>query len=53
MPRFTVEVKFQQERTKEVTVYARDEAEAEEKACDRVMEWNDVIDAEAMNVMEG
>lgn len=47
MPRYTVTVRFEQE--KEITVYARDEQAAEEKACEIVEGWNNVISAEAVD----
>lgn len=50
MPKYIVEVKFTQERTKEITVYADDEDAAAEKAENIVLGWDDVIDADALNV---
>lgn len=50
MPRFNVTVRYTQ--TKEISVYARDETEAEEKAVDIVLGWNGVLDAEADDVTE-
>ena len=38
---------------KEITVYASDESEAEEKATDIVLGWNGVHDAEAVSTEEG
>ena len=43
MPRFHVTVRYEQER--EVSVWARDHQEAEEKACEIVENWNGVISA--------
>ena len=45
-------VMVQYTQTKEITVYARDDAEAEEKACDVVLKWNGVDDAEAISCEE-
>lgn len=50
MPRYSVMVRFEQD--KEITVYARDEQAAEEKACEIVEGWNNVISAEAREVEE-
>lgn len=50
MPRYTVTVRFEQD--KEITVYARDEQAAEEKACEIVEGWNNVIRAEAVDCEE-
>ena len=38
--------------TKELTVYAQSEAEAEDKAVDIVLKWNNVDDAESVDVTE-
>ena len=50
MPRYTVTVRYEQER--EIRVWAEDESEAEEKACEIVENWNGVISAEAHDVEE-
>ena len=50
MPKFIVTVRYEQE--KELTVWADDENEAEDKASEIVMGWSGVIDAEATNVEE-
>lgn len=48
MPRYRVNIRYEQE--KEITVYARDEQAAEEKACEIVEGWNGVLSAEANDV---
>lgn len=45
MPRYSVKVRYEQ--TKDITVYARDEAAACEKAVEIVEGWNGVVSAEA------
>jgi len=45
MPRWSVTVRYEQE--KEITVYARDENAAIEKAVEIVEGWNGVLSAEA------
>lgn len=50
MPRYTVTVRFEQD--KEITVYARDKQAAEEKACEIVEGWNNVTYAEAVDCEE-
>ncbi len=50
MPRYIVTVRYEQAR--EIRVYAKDEQEAEDKACEIVMGWNDVITADAEDVTE-
>lgn len=50
MPRYTVNVRFEQ--TKPITVYAKDEQEAEEKAVAIVEGWSNVNTAEAESVEE-
>ena len=50
MPRYTVTVRYEMER--EINVYAKDEGEAEDKACEIVMDWNGVITADATDVEE-
>jgi hypothetical protein len=52
MPKFIVEVNYSQRRTKEITVYARDENEACEKAETIVANWDDVVDVEAVGADE-
>lgn len=47
---FKVTVSYTQE--KDITVWAEDEADAEEKACDVVLKWQNVTDAEATDVEE-
>ena len=48
MPRYSVLVRYQM--NKEITVRARDEQEAEEKAVEIVESWNNVLSAEAEHV---
>lgn len=48
MPRYRVTVRYEQE--KDLTIYARDEQEAEEKAAGIVEGWNGVLSAEANDV---
>lgn len=50
--KYLVTVEYTTKRTKELTIYAPSESEAEEKACDIVLGWNDVDDAEAISVEE-
>lgn len=50
MPRYTVTVSFTQ--SKDISVYARDEQTAEEKAVEIVEGWNNVTSAEADHVEE-
>lgn len=50
--KYIVTVEITSKREKEITVYARDEAEAEEKAVDIVLGWDGVDDAEAVDVEE-
>lgn len=50
MSKFTVEVEYKMKR--DISVYAKDAAEAEEKAVDVVLKWNGVVDAEATDVTE-
>lgn len=45
MPRYTVRVRYEQE--KEIRVWARDAAEAADKACEIVEGWNGVLCADA------
>lgn len=48
MPRYTVLVRYEQ--NKEITVHARDEQAAEEKAVEIVEGWNNVLSAEATDI---
>ena len=50
--KYIVTVEITSRREKEITVYAKDEGEAEEKACNIVMQWDGVDDAEAIDVEE-
>lgn len=50
MPKYTVIVHYEQKRT--LTVHARDEIAAEEKAVRIVEEWDGVLCAEAEGVEE-
>ncbi len=50
MPKFTVTVEYTQK--KEISVYADDEDEAEEKAVAVVLKWQNVEDAEAVDCCE-
>ncbi len=50
MTRYVVTVRYELER--EISVYARDERRAEEKAVDIVMGWSGVITADAEAVTE-
>jgi hypothetical protein len=50
MPKYRVRVRFEQD--KDITVYARDEAAAMEKAEDIVSGWNNVINSEAQDAEE-
>lgn len=50
MAKYSVEVNFTQRRTKTISVFAKDEDEASEKACDIVLAWDDVTDADAESV---
>lgn len=52
MPRYRVQVSFTQTKEKEITVYAKDEDEAAEKACAIVEAWDGVDEADAMSVDE-
>ena len=47
MAKFIVEVEYKMRR--KINVYAADEAEAEEKACDVVRKWDGIVDAEAID----
>lgn len=50
--RYAVLVEITQRRQKELTIYARDESEAEEKAENIVSGWNDVDDVDILDVEE-
>ena len=50
MPRYAVTVSYTQRR--EINVWARDETEAEEKACSIVEGWDNVDSADAEDVEE-
>lgn len=50
MPKYNVTVSYTMERP--IAVYASDEAEAEEKACDIVAKWNGVVETEATDIEE-
>lgn len=50
MPKYTVTVRYHQ--TKDISVYARDEDAAAEKAVEIVEGWNGVDSAEAESVEE-
>ena len=50
--KYIVTVGIISRREKEITVYARDESEAEEKACDIVSKWDGVDDVDPIAVEE-
>ncbi len=50
MPRYLVSLRMEQ--TKEIRVWARDEADAEERAFEIVLGWEGVLSAEAEAVEE-
>lgn len=50
MPKFIVRVSYRMER--DINVWASSEAEAEEKACEIVENWNGVVSAEPLDVEE-
>ena len=52
MAKFTVNVLYHLAFDKDISVYAKDEEEAEEKAVEIVEGWNNVVDAEAIEVNE-
>lgn len=52
MPRYEVTMKVTKMLNKPIVVYASDEAEVEEKACDIVLGWEDVVDCEAVDFYE-
>jgi hypothetical protein len=52
MPRYAVQVRFKSERTKEIFVWARDDEEAADKACEIVERWDGVVEADAEVVEE-
>lgn len=47
MPKFKVTVAFTQSKEKELTIFAKDEDEAMQKAEERVGEWEGVEECEA------
>lgn len=50
--KYIVTVEYTTKRQKELTIYARDESEAEEKACDIVSKWDGVDDVDPIAVEE-
>lgn len=52
MAKFIVTVDIISKREKELTVYARDAEEAEEKAAEIVLKWDGVEDCEVKDVEE-
>ncbi len=52
MSKFSVTVSYTKRFTKELTIYARDEDEATEKAESIVSAWDDVEDVETTDVGE-
>ena len=52
MPKFIVDVLYHKAYNKNISVFAKDEQEAQEKAVDIVSGWDQVVDAEAANVEE-
>lgn len=48
--RFNVQVSFTKRYTKDLTVYASDSSEAEEKAQDIVLGWDDVEDVDIVDI---
>lgn len=52
MPKYSVTVKFTQEKQKEISVFARNEGEALTKAEEIVSGWDGVVDTEATDVEE-
>jgi hypothetical protein len=52
MSKFSVTVSYTKRYEKSINVIARDEDEAQEKACDIVNRWQDVEDVEAIDVSE-
>lgn len=52
MSKFTVMVSYTKRFKKELTIYARDEDEATDKAENIVSAWDDVEEAEATDVSE-
>lgn len=50
MPKFNVYLNVTRKLEKPISVFARDEAEAEEKAVEIVNKWGGVIDAEPLSV---
>lgn len=52
MPKYEVTMNITRKLDKPISVYADDEAEAEEKAVDIVNGWDNVDDCEAVEVEE-
>ncbi len=52
MPKYIVTVEYTTRREKEITVYAGNEAEAEEKACDIVDKWDGITETDAVDIRE-
>ncbi|MGR3219217.1 MAG: hypothetical protein ACUZ8H_05285 [Candidatus Anammoxibacter sp.] len=52
MPKYEVKIKVTRILKNPIAVFASDEAEAEEKAVDIVLAWDDVEDADAVGVGE-
>lgn len=52
MPKYIVTVEFTTRREKKITVYAGNEAEAEEKACDIVDLWEGVTETNPVDIRE-
>lgn len=50
MAKYSVTVEFTERKTREITIFARDEGEAEERAIERVEQWENVSDPEAVSV---
>lgn len=50
MPRYSVTVRYEQSR--QIKVWARDEAEAEDKAAEIVEGWDGVVSAEGYDAEE-
>lgn len=52
MPKFEVAMNVTRPLQKKITVYADDEAEAMEKATDIVLDWDGIVDADAVGAEE-
>ena len=51
--KYAVTVEYTVRREKELTIYAKDESEAEDKACDLVSGWgDDIVDVEVTSIDE-